>query len=67
MKKVDMDGEMDCGWEELSQLLKNVCSHFTRTMLKTTSFSSAESKELITLECKDRFESITGNRYRQDL
>lgn len=60
MKEWIWDGEMDCGWEDLSQLLKNVCSHFTRTMLKTTSFSSAESKELITLECMERFESITG-------
>lgn len=60
MKERIWDGEMDCGWEDLSHLLENVCSRFTRTMLKTTSISSAESKELITSECMERFESITG-------
>ena len=61
MKEWLWDGEMDCGWEDLSQLLKKDCSRFTRTMLETTSFSPiSESKDLITSECMDRFESITG-------
>ena len=61
MKEWLWDGEMDCGWEELSRLLKKVCSHFTKTMLETTSFSPVnESKDLITSECMERFESITG-------
>ena len=60
MKELIWDGEMECGWGDLSHLLKNVCRRFTRTMLKTTSISSAESRELITLECMERFESITG-------
>lgn len=55
------DGEMDCGWEDLSQLLKKSCSRFTRTMLEKTSFSPInESKDLINLECMERFENITG-------
>lgn len=61
MKEWIWDGEMNCGWEDLSQLLKRVCSRFTKTMLETTSFSPVyESKDLITSECMERFESITG-------
>lgn len=53
------DGEMDCGWEDLSQLLKKNCEKFTKTMLETTKFSPIEeSKNLITDECMKRFESI---------
>ena len=53
------DGKMDCDWEDLSQLLKTVCSRFTKTMLETTGFSPIdESKDLITSECMERFESI---------
>lgn len=55
------DGEMDCGWEDLAKLLIVTCSKFTKIMLETTTFSPIEeSKELITLECMERFECITG-------
>ena len=54
------DGEMDCGWEDLAKLLIVTCSKFTKIMLETTTFSPIEeSKELITLECMERFECIT--------
>lgn len=55
------NGEMDCGWVDLSQLLVKTSNSFTKNMLETTSFSpNAESKELISRECMDRFESISG-------
>ena len=55
------DGKMDCGWEDLSQLLLKTCSRFTKTMSETTAFSPVEeSKILISSECMKRFQSITG-------
>lgn len=55
------DGEMDCGWEDLSQLLVKTSNSFTNTMLETTSFSpNSESKSLISQECMDRFKSISS-------
>lgn len=55
------DGKMDCGWEELSQLLIKTCGNFTETMLETTAFSPIkESRVLISSECMERFKSITG-------
>lgn len=55
------DGEMDCSWEDLSQFLVETCRKFTKTMLETTDFSPIEeSKILISSECMERFESITG-------
>lgn len=53
------DGEVDCGWEDLSQLLKKTCRKFTETMLETTSISpNEESRALISAECMERFKSI---------
>lgn len=53
------DGEMDCGWEDLSQLLKKTCGKFIDTMLETTSISpNEESRLLISIECMERFKSI---------
>ena len=55
------DGEMDCGWEDLSCLLVKKCDNFTKTLLETTSFSPIEeSKSLITAECMQRFKSIVS-------
>lgn len=55
------DVEMDCGWEDLSQLLVKTSNSFTNTMLETTSFSpNSESKSLISQECMDRFKSISS-------
>lgn len=55
------DGELDCGWGDLAQLLTKTCSSFTDTMLETTSFSSnEESRNLISSECMERFQSIAG-------
>jgi len=55
------DGEMDFGWEDLAELLKNTCHKFIDIMLKTTEISpNTESKELIHDECMERFESIIG-------
>ena len=60
MKEYIWNGEMDYGWEELSELLMNTCHKFIEIMLKTTSISpNAESREMITSECMERFESIT--------
>lgn len=54
------DGEMDCGFEELAKRLAETCRKFTKIMLKTTEFSlNEETKTLISLECMERFESIT--------
>ena len=59
MKEWLWDGEMDCGWEDLSTLLTKTCNSFTDTMLETTSFSpNEESKTLISSECMERFKSI---------
>ena len=53
------DGEMDYDWEDLSQLLLTTCSKFRETMLETTKLSPiVESRDLITEECMQRFESI---------
>ena len=61
MKDYIWDGKMDYGWEDLSDFLINTCSKFTQTMIETTSFSNnAKSKELISVECMDRFEKITN-------
>lgn len=61
MKEWLWDGEMDCGWEDLSLLLVKTCNSFVATMLETTSFSpNEESKNLISSECMERFQSITG-------
>lgn len=55
------DGEMDCGWEDLSLLLTKTCNSFVETMLETTSFSpNEESRKLISSECMKRFQSIIG-------
>ena len=55
------DGEMDCGWEDLSDLLIRTCRNFTDIMLRTTEISpNAESREMISDKCMERFESITG-------
>ena len=60
MKEYIWNGEMDYGWEGLSELLMNTCHKFIEIMLKTTSISpNAESREMITSECMERFESIT--------
>lgn len=61
MKEWLWDGAMDCGWEDLSHLLVKTCNGFVETMLDTTSFSpNEESKNLISSECMERFQSITG-------
>lgn len=61
MNELIWDGEMDCGWEDLAELLKNTCHRFADIMLKTTEISpNTESRELINDECMERFESITG-------
>ena len=55
------DGTMDYGWEDLSELLVNTCHKFTEIMLNTTEISpNAESRELITSNCMERFEGIAG-------
>lgn len=60
MKEYIWNGEMDYGWEGLSELLTNTCHKFVEIMLKTTSLShNTESREMITSECMERFESIT--------
>ena len=59
MREWIWDGEMDCGWEDLSRLLVKTCYKYTETMLETTKFSPVEeSKNLITEECMQRFTSI---------
>jgi len=61
MNKLLWDGEIDCGWEDLAQLLLKTCRDFKETMLETTSFSTnEESKDLISPECMERFERIAG-------
>lgn len=61
MKDYLWDGEMDFGWEDLSEFLVKTCNKFTKTMLETVKFSSNDkSKELISEECMDRFEKITS-------
>lgn len=61
MTKWIWDGEMDCGWEDLSHLLTKNCETFTKTMLETTKFSPIdESKILISEDCMQRFESIVS-------
>lgn len=55
------DGEMDCGWEDLSQLLLKTCDGFTDTMLEITNYSpNEESRNLISPECMKRFQSLTS-------
>ncbi len=55
------DGNIDCGWEDLSKLLVDTCHRFTSAILETIKFSpNTESKELLHSECMERFESITG-------
>lgn len=59
MREWIWDGEMDCGWEDLSRMLVKTCYKYTETMLETTKFSPVEeSKNLITEECMQRFTSI---------
>ena len=54
------DGEMDYGWEDLSEFLKETCSKFIKDMTETTSLSpNSESKNLLHSECMERFEKIT--------
>lgn len=61
MKEWLWDGAMDCGWENLSHLLVKTCNGFVENMLETTSFSpNEESKNLISSECMERFQSIIG-------
>lgn len=61
MRKWLWDGTMDYGWDDLSRVLRTTCDLFIETMLETTSISpNAESQNLITRECMDRFGSITG-------
>lgn len=61
MNNLHWDGTMDYGWEELSELLKNTCSRFIDIMLETTAISpNAESREMISAKCMERFENITG-------
>lgn len=54
------DGKMDCGWEDLSKLLKDSSVKFVNIMSKTTAISfNAESKNLINNECMERFKQLT--------
>ena len=54
------DGEVNCGWIELSELLLVTCREFTKAMLETVSYSpNGESRFLISKECMIRFESLT--------
>ena len=55
------NGEMDCGWEDLSELLKKTCRDFTENMLRTIRFNpNTESIEMVSEVCMERFESITS-------
>lgn len=61
MKEWLWDGELDYGWEDLSCLLVKTCNGFAKTILETTSFSPIEeNKNLISSECMERFQSMTG-------
>lgn len=49
------DGEMDCGWRDLSDLIVKSSSVFAEVMLETVSYSSIEEAiELISKESMDR-------------
>ena len=55
------NGEMDYGWEDLSNFLMNTCHNFIRIITETTSLShNFESKFLLSDECMERFEKITS-------
>ena len=55
------DGEMDYGWEDLSDFLIRTCHKYTRIMLKAADISSnTESKGLIQNKSMERFEKIAS-------
>lgn len=59
MKELFWDGEMDCGWEDLSQLIVSTCNRFTDIMLKTTEINpNIESTKMISTRCMSRFGNI---------
>lgn len=61
MKEWIWNGKMDYGWEELSKLLIDTSHKYADVMLKTTEISpNTESKELISSESMERFESIAS-------
>ena len=61
MNDLRWNGEMDYGWEDLAELIRSTCHRFANTMLEITAFSpNAESREMISDKCMERFENITG-------
>lgn len=59
MKELFWDGEMDYGWEDLSQLIVSTCNRFTDIMLKTTEINpNNESIKMISTRCMSRFGNI---------
>lgn len=59
MKELFWDGEMDYGWEDLSQLIVSTCNRFTDIMLKTTEINpNNESTKMISTRCMSRFGNI---------
>lgn len=49
------DGEMDCGWEDLSEKIKKECNVFADKMIEIVSFSpTQESKNLISTDSMER-------------
>lgn len=59
MNELIWNGEMDYGWEDLSEYLKQTCDHFSSTLIAVTAQSpNKETKELINDECIERFSQI---------
>lgn len=59
MKDYLWDGNMDCGWEDLSVLLITQSKKFCNQILETTLYSpNVKSQELISVNCMNRFSSI---------
>ncbi|BCJ93600.1 hypothetical protein acsn021_11690 [Anaerocolumna cellulosilytica] len=55
------DGEMDYGWEGLSNLVKCTSEKYADSILKVVDLSpNEESRKLITIECLERFLSISN-------
>lgn len=54
------DGEMDYGWEDLSNLVKSTTEKYADNILQLVDISpNEESRKLITKECLERFLSIS--------
>lgn len=55
------NGELNCGREELAELLRHSCHEFTVSILDTVRFSPCtESKKLISHQCIERVEGIAS-------